>query len=214
MAKSQSSDRKHLLGLRKALSVEQVRSLSLQICKRFLESACLEKIPKKRWVVGLYRAFQSELDLSFLEIEFQKMGALLAYPRIAPGDSKQIEFVDVGAKPELGWQVSPYGFHEPHPELPVVDPKSLDLFFIPGVGFGEAGQRIGRGAGHYDRFLENAPQALRVALAYDFQLLPHLQQNPWDQPVHWIVTERREIRLPLVSSWYERSQNDRKEIEE
>src|SRR5205814_995342 len=79
--------------------------------------------------------------------------------------------------------------------------KELDLVIVPGTAFGERGERIGKGMGHYDRFLTKVPRALRVSLAFDFQVLSRLEQNPWDQPVHWIMTETREFRTPFVDRW-------------
>ena len=73
-------------------------------------------------------------------------------------------------------------------------PERLDLIIVPGAAFAPNGARLGLGAGFYDRFMaEQAPQALRVALAFDCQLADSLPMEEHDQYVQFILTESRQI---------------------
>jgi 5-formyltetrahydrofolate cyclo-ligase len=117
--------------------------------------------------ISLYRPLRSEVNLSALENHFHKTGAKLCYPRVS----------------------------EPAPHHESVDANSIDCIVIPGLAFGEHGERVGRGKGHYDQLLEGVNRPLRLVLAFDFQLFQALEQNAWDQPVHWIMTEKRELKL-------------------
>lgn len=73
-------------------------------------------------------------------------------------------------------------------------PESLDLIIVPGAAFAPDGARLGLGAGFYDRFMaEQAPQALRVALAFDCQLADSLPMEEHDQYVQFLLTESRQI---------------------
>jgi 5-formyltetrahydrofolate cyclo-ligase len=64
------------------------------------------------------------------------------------------------------------------------------LVCVPGLAFGPAGQRLGRGGGHYDRFLAAlSPEAITVGLAYSFQLLDGVPEGPTDRRLNFIVTE-------------------------
>lgn len=75
-----------------------------------------------------------------------------------------------------------------------IAPESLDLIIVPGAVFAPDGARLGFGAGFYDRFLaEQAPQALRVALAFDCQLADSLPMEAHDQYMQFILTESRQI---------------------
>ena len=70
-----------------------------------------------------------------------------------------------------------HGILEPDPTRhPEASPLDADLFLIPGVGFDPmTGTRLGRGKGHYDRYLSVArikPQpAERVGVAFSIQCL-------------------------------------------
>jgi len=88
-------------------------------------------------------------------------------------------------------------FHvpEPRPELRrepqrSVEPGSIDLVVVPGVAFDRRGGRIGHGKGYYDLFLKQvSPQAPRIALAFECQLLDDLPMLPHDVWINKIVTE-------------------------
>ena len=44
--------------------------------------------------------------------------------------------------------------------LKIINPELIDLIIVPGVGFDHSGNRLGMGAGYYDRFIPQAPQAI------------------------------------------------------
>jgi len=144
--------------------------------------------------VCLFRALRGEIDLS-LEIAsaLHAAGALLHYPRVVDRAQSQLAMVAVREYPVTRWQRGAHGIDEPPGDWTIVDPAQLDVIFVPGLAYGCSGERIGMGAGYFDRYLLKAPQALRVALSRDAELFPRLEQNPWDQAVDWIFTETREI---------------------
>ena len=79
-------------------------------------------------------------------------------------------------------------------EKQMLSPDIIDIIFLPGSVFDERGGRMGYGGGYYDRFVSTkAPQALRVGLAYDLQLVKRAPLQAHDELLDFIVTETRTI---------------------
>ena len=84
----------------------------------------------------------------------------------------------------------PYGMYQPNKETcPPFPLNQIDLIFVPGVAFDQKGYRIGYGAGFYDRFLRQCPQAVWIGLAYEAQIVTDTYPQTWDVPLHQILTE-------------------------
>ncbi|UCD15644.1 MAG: 5-formyltetrahydrofolate cyclo-ligase [Candidatus Omnitrophota bacterium] len=77
-------------------------------------------------------------------------------------------------------------------ELAVSD---IDMVIVPGLAFDYHRNRLGRGAGFYDRFLKRLnPSAKTVGVAFDFQILKDLPVHPsYDEKVDVIVSEQSVI---------------------
>ena len=72
---------------------------------------------------------------------------------------------------------------------PPAQPQAL---LVPGLGFTERGERLGRGGGHYDRVLGQF-LGLSVGLCFEQQLQSHLPREAHDQRVEMVVTDERVI---------------------
>ena len=64
---------------------------------------------------------------------------------------------------------------------------------VPGVAFDRKRNRMGRGRGFYDRLLKSTPNAVKVGLAYDFQVLDAIPVEPHDVPMDCVVSETSTI---------------------
>ena len=71
-----------------------------------------------------------------------------------------------------------------------VPPGAIDVVFVPALGVGQDGHRIGHGSGYYDAFLQSVA-CPRVALTYEACLVPSLPNASHDVPVTTIVTEQQ-----------------------
>ena len=69
--------------------------------------------------------------------------------------------------------------------------KNIDLVLVPGIAFDKEGHRIGYGFGYYDKFLKKVPKAIKIGLAFDFQVVDKIPREMHDVPVDMIVTEKR-----------------------
>jgi 5-formyltetrahydrofolate cyclo-ligase len=64
------------------------------------------------------------------------------------------------------------------------------LIFVPCVGYGPGGFRLGYGGGFYDRTLASLnPKPFTVWLGYDFGWLPHLKPEIHDVPLDAILSD-------------------------
>jgi 5-formyltetrahydrofolate cyclo-ligase len=77
-----------------------------------------------------------------------------------------------------------------------VDISEIDLALIPGRAFDRKGNRMGRGAGFYDRFVARESfGATRIAAAFDLQIVDEVPTDKYDRPVEIIVTESAVYRF-------------------
>src|SRR5690606_2764030 len=60
-----------------------------------------------------------------------------------------------------------------------LDPAALDVVVVPGLAFTAAGDRLGQGGGHFDRFLARlGPHCLRIGVAFAEQVIDELPSEP------------------------------------
>ncbi len=166
---------------------------SLALTRRFLAQAeqQLPRLLGPGTGVGLYRALAGEFDPAVaLQSELLARGARLAYPRATEPGSGIMDFAwvpDPGAA--ASWPAGAHGIQEPAASCPRAEPAALDWILVPGVAFGPEGNRIGRGAGYFDRYLVRAPQAVRVSVAWDELWVGEFPAQSWDQRIDWLVLE-------------------------
>lgn len=68
----------------------------------------------------------------------------------------------------------------------------LDLIIVPAIAFGKNGGRIGSGKGYYDIFLKEKKGKISIiGLAYEFQVLATVPQEPHDVSMDKIITEKQ-----------------------
>lgn len=66
---------------------------------------------------------------------------------------------------------------------------SVDVVLVPALAVDRRGNRLGRGAGCYDRALRRVPAGVPlVALVYDAELVESLPTDSWDVPVSAAIT--------------------------
>ncbi len=70
---------------------------------------------------------------------------------------------------------------------------SINLIIVPAIGFDIKGNRLGHGLGYYDKLLKKSNIATHIGLAFEFQIIDHIQIEKHDIPVDMIITEKRII---------------------
>lgn len=78
------------------------------------------------------------------------------------------------------------------PKIVTPPAREPDVWLVPGLAFDVKGNRLGRGLGYFDRLLERAG-GVKIALAYDFQILKEVPVKAHDVQMDFIVTETQII---------------------
>jgi len=73
-------------------------------------------------------------------------------------------------------------------EIPA-NPKDIDVAVIPMIAFDFAGNRLGYGAGYYDRFLNGNPHVVKIGLAFFSQMEDKILTESDDIHMDYVITE-------------------------
>lgn len=122
-------------------------------------------------------------------------GARVALPAmVVASDVPQLRLVchaDLQAGME-SWPRDSMGV--PTPSGDPISARSATTALIPGRAFDPRGTRLGRGGGHFDRFLAQlAPGCRHVGIAFDAQVVDAIPREEHDRPVGSVVTPTRWI---------------------
>ncbi len=133
--------------------------------------------------IAVYAARQDEISPQLIAERARARGLLISYPRVDKSAPPMLTF-HLCREAEL--EPGGFGVREPGAALPA--PPAIDAFIVPGLGFDRRGGRIGYGKGFYDAALRRQPAALRIAVGYDFQVVPAIPMGEQDEPVDLVVT--------------------------
>jgi 5-formyltetrahydrofolate cyclo-ligase len=140
----------------------------------------------------IYISKAGEVDTRGLIQQLLAMGRQVYVPWFDAAQKQYIasELLDFA----LDLKIGQFGILEPKPEAlrPVGDDR-IDTVLVPGLAFDETGNRLGRGKGYFDRLLQDL-RGVKIALAYDFQIVGEVPTEAHDAAVDFIVTEKRVIK--------------------
>ncbi|HWF94796.1 MAG TPA: 5-formyltetrahydrofolate cyclo-ligase [Xanthobacteraceae bacterium] len=143
-------------------------------------------------IVAGFMPMKSEINPLPLLRALAGTGARLALPVVA-GQGKPLimRAWTFGAPLAAGV----WGIREPEAAAPEVAP---DILIVPLLAFDRAGQRVGYGAGYYDRTiaaLRAKQPVLAIGLAFAVQEIAAVPATPHDAPLDLVLTEREVIDL-------------------
>ena len=165
-----------------ALAPEERSRRSEQTSRRIL---ALPPVQSAK-TVAVYAPLDDELDLWPLIHSLAALKKQVLFPRCLP-DIRQMVCVRVDDFSELAPQT--FDILEPTTDR-IVDISQIDVVLTPGRAFDAAGNRIGRGAGYYDRFfLSDGCRAFKCGVAFDCQIFPHVPFDGNDVRMDAVVTE-------------------------
>ena len=150
--------------------------------------AAVAELPQYR-TAGAVMAFvgtHGEPDTDPLFVRLERDGKRLLLPRVEDGRL----VVGDGAAPRTA---SRFGISEP--TGPALSLDVVEFVIVPGLAFTAAGDRLGYGAGFYDRFLAalaaettGGPRVPNVGVCFAEQLVDDMPVESHDVKVHHVVS--------------------------
>jgi 5-formyltetrahydrofolate cyclo-ligase len=141
----------------------------------------------------MFVSLPSELDTRAIAVDAWAGGKRVTVPR-AHMEDRSMEAVLIRSF-EQDMQHTKIGVFEPIARE-CLSPSELDFVLVPGLGFGESGERIGRGAGFYDRFLARLPaNAVTCGYGLEQQVTAGIPMTEHDTPIQMLVTDQRVRRF-------------------
>ncbi|MDB5677733.1 5-formyltetrahydrofolate cyclo-ligase [Sphingomonas bacterium] len=134
--------------------------------------------------VSSYVPIGSEADPSPLARAAMDAGCVLALPHVTVR-SEPMRFL--AWETEAALEAGPFGLSQPAGNAIELRP---DIILAPLVSFDAELNRLGQGAGYYDRAFARFPDAWRVGVAWSVQQVEDIPAEGWDVPLHAIVTEQ------------------------
>ena len=160
----------------KELSPEETQREN-QIVGKYLCDFLIHCLPLKDFFVGAYAPLPGEIDWTehFPQPFFRK----LCFPALREGAMKfhPCRLEDLVPTQYLGFTLKT----PPHSTEEIVP----ELLLVPSLAMGARGERLGRGKGFYDRYLENYG-GLKIALIFSQQLREE------------IPTESHDIKMDII----------------
>lgn len=174
--------RRKMLALRRALSDDEAVKKAESLTSWILT---LPEYKKAKRIMA-FLAMKGESNLDGLIARALSDGKEVYVPVCLP--ERQMEAgrlldMDHFVRGPLGLRDLPKGYD-------TVSPEKLDLVLVPGVACDREGNRLGMGAGYYDRYLVHVPFEKRIAALWDFQVEEAIPSEPFDERMARIVTDK------------------------
>lgn len=193
MEKSQNNKklRSEFKALRDGLSLSERKDKSHGICDNIL--ALLESDFKGANIFLCFYPFGSEVDLLELYGRLLEEGKNLFFP-VSNKNTHELTFYKINNLKD-DFRSGAYGIMEPDTGLEKFDlDDSSTVVITPGLIFDENCNRIGYGAGYYDRFFSLHPDVIKLGVGYDLQIIENLDVEAYDVPLDYVVTNNRLIK--------------------
>lgn len=170
---------------------QEAAAMSAAVCRRVSAMECFVAAQ----TVLVYMPIPGEVDVCPLALRSFQAGKSVCVPRM-DWKSRRMHAVEIRGFDDQ-FEQQRHGVREPigGAPLPVGE---IDLVIVPGLAFDPEGNRVGRGAGFYDRFLSDpglrrSGRMTIVGVGFDFQMVDRVPTEPHDAKVEAVATDRRLI---------------------
>lgn len=175
--------RQTLKNIRRQLPIEFKQQMSKRVCHH------ISHLSRYRHAkhIGLYMSANGEIDLSPVWKTAPHHGKFCYFPKLNP--DKTLIFLP--ATPRSHFIANKYNIDEPDvADSFAIELEQLDIVFLPLVGFDSRCNRLGMGAGYYDRTFGDIKRPLMIGVAFEFQHQDYIPTQDWDVPLDAVITEK------------------------
>lgn len=181
--------RKEILEKRNRLELENKYEYDKVIFQKLINSDIYKKSKK----IFTYVSFGSEVDTKkFINYAISDNKDIY----VPKTDKVNKEMLAIKINSLNNMDVDKWGILEPKDVDKSKVGDNFDLIIMPGVAFDINGNRIGYGGGYYDKYISAIKcKSVKLALAYDFQVINKIESEEHDINVDCIITNDKFIYI-------------------
>ena len=173
--------RKHFLQLRKK-KFQNKNKIDFNIIYNLIK----KNVEIKGKIIGGYYPVNYEIDDLEILKRFENKKIKIALPKIKKNFNMEFHLWSY----KINLKLNKYGIPEPDSKNKVYP----DILMVPLVAFDKYLNRLGYGAGYYDRLIQavkRRKKILTIGLAFDFQKYNKIPINKYDQKLDLVITNKK-----------------------
>ncbi|CRF31732.1 5-formyltetrahydrofolate cyclo-ligase [Brachyspira suanatina] len=173
--------------IRNNLDSDFIKEKSTVIFKKFRNIVNINKFNS----ISVYIDFNNEVPTKEIIEYALKNNIKVSVPFLIDNHNMKLKYINDYNK-DINKNTK-FGCGEPFEHCKDCNINEISMFIIPALAFDEKCNRLGFGRGYYDNMLKRNKNALRVGLAYDYQILPSIPKDDNDEILDIIISESKVI---------------------
>ncbi len=175
--------RQEVLRQLKNADQKTLQNKSVVICEKFFR---LEELRNSEVIAGFFPTATEVNILPVLQKILQKK-CILLLPRV---EGENLSFYRINTLTQKDLEIGEFKMKQPKKNTRKHVLNNIGIVLVPGSAFDRYGNRLGRGLGYYDRFLQTLPQhTVTIGVCFETQVRQHIPHEQFDIPVQKVVTE-------------------------
>ena len=173
--------------IRNNLDSDFIKDKSAVIFKKFRNIVNINKFNS----ISVYVDFNNEVPTDEIIKYALKNNIKVSVPFLIDNHNMKLKYINDYDK-DINRNTR-FGCGEPFEYCKDCNINEITMFIIPALAFDEKCNRLGFGRGYYDNILKRNKNALRIGLAYDYQILPSIPKDNNDEILDIIISESKVI---------------------
>lgn len=173
--------------IRSNLNSDFIENKSNVIFRKFKNMVNINKFHS----ISVYSDFNNEVATNEIIKYALKNNIKVSVPFIIDNHNMKLKYINDYDK-DINRNTK-FGCGEPFEYCKDCNIEEISMFIIPALAFDEKCGRLGFGSGYYDNILKVNKNALRIGLAYDYQILPLIPKDDNDEILDIIISENKVI---------------------